>query len=245
MSDIEEVLVSLGFSHNEVKVYLTNLTMGEATAAEVAKVACLPRTYVYDLLRNLTEKGLATSVIRRNKIRYTSVNPQRIKRIFSQKLSNLEAILPSLANIYQRGAHQTKVRFFEGREGILAIHQELLEAKQIDVFGEDQEWVTNFPDWQDHVSKVVKSKIKVRELARQIPQTVEYNNLYTPLQEMRFTPQEWSFECNVLMWGNKVAFISHSNEMHGVIIESAPIVNTLRATFNIMWALAEPIQKDR
>ncbi len=240
MHEVEEVLVGIGFSTNEVKVYLANLSIGEATAAEIAKSAKLPRTYAYDILRNLTEKGLVTSVIRRNKIRYSAVNPQRIKRIFSQKLNRLEEVLPSLANLYDRGSSQTKVRFFEGKEGIMAIHQELLEAKQIDVFGEDQEWVSNFPDWQDHVKRVVKAKIKVRELARRLPQTEEYGALYNPqLQEIRFTPEQWQFESNVLMWANKVAFISHqSDHMHGVIIESAPIVNSLRQSFEIMWGLA-------
>lgn len=240
MNDIETVLTNLGFSPNEVQVYVANLSLGEATAAEVAKAASLPRTYVYDLLRTLIEKGLATSVIRRNKTHYSAVNPQRIKQMFLSKLNNLDTILPSLANLYQQGSNQAKVRFFEGKDGISAIHNELLEAKAIDVFGEDQEWVNNFPDWQDHVKRVVKAKIKVRELARKIAQTEEYKKLYTPLQELRFTPVEWQFECNVLMWDNKVTFLAHhAHEMHGVIIESVPIVNTLRATFNIMWQLAE------
>lgn len=242
MNDYNEVFVSLGFSQNEVKVYLANLNLGETSAAEITKATALPRTYVYDLLRTLTKKGLVTSVYRRNKLHYCAVNPQRIKQIFNQKLNNLDSVLPSLANIYQRGSSQTKIRFFEGHDGLVAIHNELLEAKQIDVFGEDQEWVNNFPDWQDHVRKVVKAKIRVRELARRIPQTEEYSKLYnSTLQELRFTPSGWNFECNVLIWDNKVTFISHhANQMHGVVIESKPIVNTLRTTFNLMWELAKP-----
>jgi sugar-specific transcriptional regulator TrmB len=241
MHQIIESLSLLGLSSNESTIYLALLRIGDGTAPEIARAATIPRTYAYDLLKSLETQGLVTSRIKDKKIHFSPLHPQRLKTLITRRERAFSEILPELEDLYKGTDKQATVRFYEGKEGIAAIHQESLEeAKSIDVFGEDQEWMNTFPDWEKHVRTVVRNKIQVREIATRLPQTTKYSQLYTEgVQEMRFTRPHWKFHSNVLMWDNKTVFLSYAGEMHGVIIESQPITATLRAAFEVLWEQAE------
>ena len=60
MANVEKTLENLGFSPNEIKVYLTLNDHGSCKAGRVAKLAHLDRSSTYNALKLLFEKGLAS-----------------------------------------------------------------------------------------------------------------------------------------------------------------------------------------
>jgi hypothetical protein len=61
MSDREaQALVELGLTGYEASAYLALIRRGQATGAEVARIAGLPRQRIYDVLGALVSRGLAT-----------------------------------------------------------------------------------------------------------------------------------------------------------------------------------------
>ena len=59
---VENVLENLGFSPNEIKVYLALNDHGSSKAGKIAKIAKIDRSSCYNSLKNLIEKGLASYV---------------------------------------------------------------------------------------------------------------------------------------------------------------------------------------
>ncbi|HEY3925360.1 MAG TPA: helix-turn-helix domain-containing protein [Acidothermaceae bacterium] len=61
MTDFEtQPLVELGLTGYEASAYLALIRRGQATGAEVARIAGLPRQRIYDVLGGLVTRGLAT-----------------------------------------------------------------------------------------------------------------------------------------------------------------------------------------
>src|SRR3989344_3131447 len=63
MAEVEKTLEKLGFSPNEIKVYLTLNDHGSMKAGRIAKIAKIDRSSCYNALKLLLERGLASYVL--------------------------------------------------------------------------------------------------------------------------------------------------------------------------------------
>jgi sugar-specific transcriptional regulator TrmB len=59
---VENTLLKLGLSKNEVRVYLYSARHGERKASEISEALCLHRTETYRILRDLEKRGMVSSV---------------------------------------------------------------------------------------------------------------------------------------------------------------------------------------
>lgn len=235
-------LVSVGFTANEARAYLALLELGESTASSVGKWARIPRTYAYDLLRSLEEKGFSASVNRAGKRHYSAVRPKRIRQMAATKLRYFDELVPQLEGLYQGAPARPQVQYFEGRSGMEAIHDQVLaEADEIRFFGSSAEWVASFPDWYKYAQTFVQAGITIFDLVKKSPEALKYRELYRGTKsQMRFTKADWDFGSDTVIWANKVALLSYvEHNLHGIVIESTPIYRSLLTTFEILWDLAE------
>lgn len=236
-----DILQQLGCTENESRMYFAALELGEAPARKIAERAGIPRTYAYDLLQALAERGFVSYVERNPGVRkYAAVSPRRLEKILTNKLEQFREFLPELESHYQSAAQRPRVRFFEGKDGIERIHDEMLEdAKEIRFFGSTKDWVTSFPNWYDFTKAIIDKGITIYDLVADIPETRAYAPLYQGTKsEIRFTRKDWEFQSDFVLWGNKVALHSYiAGDMHAVVIESAPIAQSMRVVFDILWQI--------
>ena len=73
--EVQKVLEKLGFSPNEIKVYLTLNDNGSNKAGRISKLAQIDRSSCYNSLKSLIEKGLVTYVISANRKVFRPVAP--------------------------------------------------------------------------------------------------------------------------------------------------------------------------
>lgn len=233
----EEGLKTIGFSANEAKVYLATLELGESTVLPIAQKSGLPRTYCYDILDSLVERGNVSYIEKRGRRRYSAIQPRLLKQIALDQFRNFDSVLPDLESLYQQAPARPRVRFFEGKEGLVAIHNETLaEAREILVFGSTEQWIGSFDDYFEFIRSLVKKGIKIKDLTRKMPETLKYKELYKePLQEMRFIRDSWDFMSDCVIWGNKIALLSYGQEMHGIVIESKDMAQSMNVVFRILW----------
>jgi len=240
----EEVLIQLGLHDHEVKVYLATLELGESTVLPISKKSGIGRTYCYDILESLAKKGVVSFVEIRGRRRYSAAEPKTIKKIFQEKIKHLDKILPNLEALYQKSDVRPRVRFFEGREGIEILHEEILkEAKEIWFFGSISDWAKAFPDYTDYVKKQIARGIKIRDLVRpNDPTPLKYQKFYDPkLQEMRVLSAATGFNTDNMLWNNKFVMISYGADLYAVSVESAEIAQTMRVIYEILWEKAKKI----
>jgi sugar-specific transcriptional regulator TrmB len=109
-----ERLTTLGLTSYEAKAYLALIRRDSSTAAEVARLAAVPRQRVYDVLASLAEKGLA-SARAGNPVKYTAQDPEEaIRRLIETRREQLELLedeaeelVAALTPAYREGLSQT------------------------------------------------------------------------------------------------------------------------------------------
>jgi len=111
---IAEDLVGLGLTQYEAKAYVALVRRDSSTAAQVSRLAGVPRQRIYDVLSSLAEKGLAASRPG-DVVKYTAVAPaQAIGRLvelqreaFSRAESMATAALAELTPAYIAGQKES------------------------------------------------------------------------------------------------------------------------------------------
>ncbi len=103
MADLVEKLKDIGFNTYEAKVYIALLKKYPATGYEVAKLANIPQSRVYDTLKVLEEKNIVTSN-NLKPVSYIPVKPKLIlngyKKKFDSTVNYLEKHLPDVKESY-------------------------------------------------------------------------------------------------------------------------------------------------
>ncbi len=242
----ETELKNLGLSDKEAKVYLTSLELGPETILKIARVAGVNRPTTYVQVESLIKRGLMSSFIKGKKRFFSAEPPERllglvemVKKDFEEKEKSLGKILPELKSIFNISGERPKVRFYEGKEGIKAIQEDILRSKfkSWEVFSASDPGYKLFPPGpKDHRAKMKK---KFKEIPLRIIYTSERGQ-FLPKKEgsilSRFIPLEkFPFLNEITIYGDKVAIASYEKKIMGVIIESKAVADTLRAIFDLSW----------
>ena len=126
----KEILKDLGLSENEAEIYLILINLGEATVYQISEQSKIARPNIYDTIKKLVEKGLATSIIKNKKKYFKSVAPERLLDIIKEKEKNFLDVLPELNRIYEIKKTKPTIEIFEGAEGFKTIMEDMLKAKK-------------------------------------------------------------------------------------------------------------------
>ncbi|MBW3021939.1 TrmB family transcriptional regulator, partial [Candidatus Woesearchaeota archaeon] len=96
---MEEELREFGLTDKEIQVYLACLKLGSALVQDIAKAAGTYRTYTYEILKSLKEKGLVSYVIRSGKQYFEVAEPDKLLSILKEKEAKINNIMPQLKGI--------------------------------------------------------------------------------------------------------------------------------------------------
>jgi len=89
----------LGLTEYEARSYAALVGLGEATAREVHETSGVPRTRVYDILKDLTEKGFA-EFVQGSPTYYRAIEPERvIERLKDELLEAADRSADELKNL--------------------------------------------------------------------------------------------------------------------------------------------------
>ena len=235
----QEALVKFGLSENESKVYLFLLRQGSSKVNEIYEGTKIQRTFVYEILRNLLEKGLVSYVVKSGIKYFEASNPDKLKEIIEEKKILLDKILPELKSIKKLPREKPNVELYEGKEGLKTILESILKINR----GETMYAYANndlfekleyyFPNFVRRRAKLgIKAKI-IQEKTKHLIETRKKNKKELKV-ELRFS--EKPFSSSVFIWQNKIAMLTlKEDNMIGIVIENKIIADTQRQVFNILW----------
>ncbi len=241
-------LEKFGLSEKEGRVYLACLELGPSTVAQIAQKAGVNRATTYVAIEALTKLGLLSSHEKDHKTLFAAEDPTALKRLLEQqreevknKLSSLEDLLPELVKAHNYAGEKPRVRFFEGKEGLLTMQEDFLKTKDKKI-----EAVYNVDDYNKTFSAVEQEQYYETRTKKKIFARVLYNRDAGPFQEqidkfieMRFVAvRDFHFSSDISIYGNKIAVASLQGKLVGVIIENKQIADTLRSVFNLAWVAA-------
>lgn len=238
---MESELRAFGLTNQEIKVYLALLKLGSALVQDIAQKAKTYRTYTYEILKSLKEKGLVSYVIKSGKQYFEVAEPQKLANILEEKRLMVQNILPELKNLYQSSAQKPSIEIYEGKEGLKTLLDRMLAAKQeILVYGSTKKQMKllefYFPNY---IRRRVSAKISTKVLTEKNPQTIAMlKTEKKELRESRFL-EKILFPTVTYICADKVIIIDLENDPLGVMIENEAIAATQKTVFNLLWKLAK------
>ncbi len=241
-------LQDFGLSEKEARVYLAALELGRATADELAKQAKVNRSTTYVQIESLKQKGLISSYDEGKKTYFAPESPEYLKRLFEKqagdletKQKELEKLLPNLSKMFETAGERPRVRFFEGKEGLITMRGEFLKTDP-----KNMEAIYSF----DAVESVFSKSEREEYLKRRAEKGITVRAIYTRaggerleppvLTEYKFVPEKiFPIDADIVIYENKIAIMGLKEKLVGVIIENRDMANSLRSVFNLAWEAAE------
>ena len=132
----QSVYKEIGLNENEITVYNLLLEYGELSPPKITALTSINRQNSYAILKALLEKGLVEEGIRKNKLIYRPLHPQKLVEYIEYKKKNtqlaeeaLRSALPELSSLYHLSTNKPGITFFEGLEGVKKIYEDILKEK--------------------------------------------------------------------------------------------------------------------
>ncbi|PIR03439.1 MAG: hypothetical protein COV60_00310 [Candidatus Magasanikbacteria bacterium CG11_big_fil_rev_8_21_14_0_20_43_7] len=248
---IANALEDVGITGREQDVFFALLEQGAATAAYLAKqLKSIPRTSIYDILKNLQQQGLVSSFTEDEQTVYQVERVEHIidsieeqKRELTEKQNSIRSVADILNQTKIGTIYKPGTRFFDGKKGILSIHRELQNARVetrtiVDItsvanvfprmFVED-----NLKDFQTHNVLKKDLMIKSKEAERYLKVAP-----ITSSHQVKWLPPDVQFATDTFMWEGHVAIIDYSKQLSGVVIDNPTIHDTFVAWFEMMWGVS-------
>lgn len=159
MADLVEKLKEIGFNSYEAKVYIALLKNYPATGYEVAKLANIPQSRVYDTLKILEEKNIVASN-NSKPVSYIPVKPKQIlngyRKKFDSTINYLEKHLPEIKDDYNE-----PILTITGKQNIQDKISEIIKNAEREIYIEiwSQEYKIFEKDLQDAYNRNVEIRI--------------------------------------------------------------------------------------
>ncbi len=242
---MEAALLQLGLNDEEAELYLALLELGGGFASQLAKKVTRKRSSSYHTLARLVEKGLASRTTRGRTSFYIPEEPEQLVRLARKRLDAVERVLPELRSIQNTIASKPKVKFYERASGIEEIFEETLQAEG-EILGYTNlslliELLPGF--FRRYTRERLKRGIKVRYLSPRPATGIDLVEEFLTeggdpqlLEILFINPEQFPFENEVAIYGDKVAVMSLSKrEQIALLIESKTVSTTMKAVFDLAW----------
>jgi|TARA_Y100000310_G_scaffold136203_1_gene135095 sugar-specific transcriptional regulator TrmB len=236
----ENELKELGLTDNEIKVYLILLEHGVLNPTKIAEKTGLHRSYIYDTLERLLDRGIVNTVLVNNKKNYQPVDPKALREIFELKMRQLDSILPQLSSLFQSTKEETRIELHRGKRVYRTLIKDLLaNLKNNDtvlLLGVDENILeTVEPIYVKQYLNIIKEKnIKEKIIIKQGGKKLEEEHL-----EYRELNPKYLDETTIVIYQSKVFMFIWGNPYHLIIIESSKVANTYRKQFDLLWNISK------
>lgn len=240
--EISNLLEQFGLKEKETKLYLACLEMGQSTASQLSKKTSIQRTLIYDIAQKLIDRGMMTSISKKNKSSFSAISPQSLLKLEEQKVSRLKKMLPQLEAMYGAGGGKAKIYYYEGKAGIDHINNETLRYRG-EIVGFTTPLYVNFQ--QKYISKEYADRRReignrVRIIGEQSPEIIELKRHDSDFfRETKIVSKNlFSSDIELGVYGESVFVIDYKEEV-GFIIENKSTAKTLKRIFDLVWNNAD------
>lgn len=236
----EAELKELGLTNNEIKMYLALLEHGTLNPTQLAEKTGLHRSYVYDTLDRLLERGIVNTVLVEKKKNYQAVDPKILREIFELKLRHLDAILPQLSTLFNSTKEETRIELHKGKRVYRTLIKDLIATvktnDEVLLLGVDENALeTVEPIYLKQYFTIIKEKnIKEKIIIAKGGKKFKEPNL-----EYKELDPEYLGDTTVIIYQAKVSIFIQGNPNYLVTIESLKVADTYRKQFNLLWNSAK------
>jgi hypothetical protein len=246
----------LGFSENEVSLYLDLAELGKASASILAKRSNMPRTTAYSVLEGLAKKGLISEEQQNATTYFSANNPKALLRLVEEKLESAKQqektarLLVDALSPYFTNKHFSipRLQFFEGRSNVTTMLYDHFFQWQASIMKYDKTWwgyqdhtfVDEHQKWlQFHwANKLADEKIHLFSNRAPIEEALagKVSN-----REIRPVPEEYGFSSSIWVLGDYIVLMmTRQDPQYAFQMHDAVFASNLRSVFKLLWTRTNP-----
>lgn len=249
---VQELLKQLGLSDKEARVYLAVLGQGKATPAEIARVTKINRSTVYNIARELAEKGVIAEDLG-GKTRYLLAKPPKDlvglvakdKKRIGEKEEIIERAVQELQAFTKDKKYTIPKIVFIGDEDLedylykqspIWSESILKRDKAATWWGfQDRHFVSHYEGWIDwywesSAPKEISLKLLSNESAEEI------KNKKFPRRKIKFFKGDGEFTGTLWICGSYLIMIVTSKRPHYLVeIYDTILAQNIREVFRGIW----------
>lgn len=240
--NLEKILNNYGLTQKQAKIYLACLELGSASVTKISQKAGLARSTSYEVLESLQQQKLISTFRKKNVQYFSAEEPQKAINIAKEKAELLEQALPQLRAIQGISVMKPSVRFYQGKEEMKIILNEILEeADKLLSFGSSDDVFSVLSDYfPKFIEQRVKKKIPIRGITFESVKARERKQIANQiLMKIKVIPKEYQHNGLTFIWKNKVAMFSFKKDLTALVIESEELMKIQKSMFDFMWDNSE------
>ncbi len=248
---MQEHFRQLGFHENEVKVYLSLAELGKASPALVAKRIGLPRTTVYSVLGNLSEKGLVSSEQQGRATYFSALPPSALARTLESERAKLKAKertateLSALIEPLFRATNFSipRTQFYEGRNAVENLLYEQSPHWRESILQHDKIWwgyqdhtlVEEYRTWLDWYWPSMLEGERIQLISNQAPIERKLKGKI-PNRTIIRGSKGFHFSSTIWICGDYIILIMSKQDPHYAFQIRDPVfAANLREVFRMLW----------
>lgn len=236
LMDIGE-LVEIGLTRNQAKFYLSLLKFPGQTAGELAKRISTDRSFAYDILNSLRDKGLVSYVKKENQRVFFASDPENLLKDLDEKRNKIHGLIERLNSIKPQKKEELSVNVYEGKAGLKAYVMDFLETEKFYTMGGGdalslfEKLKYQYPQYlMKLTTKRIAGKIITSEESRTFLKQI-YKDSKVKIKSFANLKSPVSFT----IFKDKIAIYSAEEKPFVIIIEDKNISTALKAYFDILW----------
>jgi sugar-specific transcriptional regulator TrmB len=233
------------FDEKQSSVYYALLERGEVSVSELSQSSGIKRTTVYAALLALEKRGLVGTTRHKKRTLYFAEDPRALGDELEERQEKLQKVIPELLALSGRFTKKPRVRYYEGREGVVHVYRDTLlypdqelcawvSTRALEAF--DADFL-----YHEYLPKRVEKKIWVRSIAPDTPEMQKYKQEDPQaLRQTRLVPSSlFPFDVEIDLYGKRNVAILSFEEQFGMVIESDKLYQTLMSMFEMCWQFTQ------
>ncbi len=267
MNQLQNILLKLGLSANEARVYQQCLLLGQSTPNQIAKKTQIARTTVYDVITDLSLKGFLelSGLETSGQLMVKPKSLEAVSKMIVERKQNLNNLQMALVDVLNVKAGNLVTPSSNNSEGFLNFEKGIEAAKKA-FFLEDYE---DFPSTRYVITGIMpvdsftKAEVQKQTISHTPPnyetkelvpnnewslQTLKYQQSINPdyllKREVRIldNPNFESYNRISILGDHVVISTANNNESWGAFIQSVSLAKTLQSIFNLLWLISKPAE---
>lgn len=234
-----KLLKKLWLGEKESAIYIDLLENGTSSITDIVERTSLHRPEVYRFLPLLQEAGFVSEVLRAKRRFFVPESPENLRQLLENLEKDIDTLLPELIDMHSRSEKHPNVKYLEGKKAITYVFSDIVNTLgKWDVFyrisaERDVDRANSYLP-SDYREKRDKKQLERYVIMSEGQSTEKKPRMERELVVIPPEYDEFTDDVQMIVYGNKVAFIEYNTEA-SIIIENAFIAEFQKKIFKLLY----------